>query len=177
MSDTAKVCQVDEDDRMVFDADGNLIARAAMFTEELLVTDVVIEPVYRKRLLDPRGRRTEQPMRLVTISDQPVPQTVEVPERMAPLPSADAELYDALVLGTRDYVVKNGFTDVVIALSGGIDSTIVACVAVEALGADHFRFAPIAAVVRASPIAHFIPADDQLINSLAKGLISGITLK
>ena len=122
---------------MVFDADGNLIARAAMFTEELLVTDVVVEPVYRKRLLDPRGRRTEEPMRLVTISDQPVPQTVEVPERMAALPSADAELYDALVLGTRDYVRKNGFTDVVIALSGGIDSTIVACVAVDALGADH----------------------------------------
>jgi NAD+ synthase (glutamine-hydrolysing) len=122
---------------MVFDADGTLIARAAMFTEELLVTDVVIEPVYRKRLLDPRGRRTEEPMRLVTISDQPVPQTVEVPERMATLPSADAELYDALVLGIRDYVRKNGFTDVVIALSGGIDSTIVACVAVDALGAEH----------------------------------------
>jgi NAD+ synthase (glutamine-hydrolysing) len=56
---------------------------------------------------------------------------------MAPLPSADAELYEALVLGTRDYVRKNGFTDVVIGLSGGIDSTIVACVAVDALGADH----------------------------------------
>jgi NAD+ synthase (glutamine-hydrolysing) len=122
---------------MVFDADGNLVARAAMFTEELLVTDVVIEPVYRKRLLDPRGRRTEQPMQLVTISDQPVPQTEPVPERLAPLPTADAELYDALVLGTRDYVRKNGFTDVVIALSGGIDSTIVACVAVDALGAEH----------------------------------------
>jgi NAD+ synthase (glutamine-hydrolysing) len=48
-----------------------------------------------------------------------------------------AELYDALVLGTGDYVRKNGFTDVVIGLSGGIDSTIVACVAVDALGADH----------------------------------------
>ncbi len=122
---------------MVFDADGNLVARAAMFVEELLITDVVVEPVYRKRLLDPRGRRTEQPMRLVTISDQPVTRGDAVDERIAPLPSADAELYNALVLGTRDYVRKNGFTDVVIALSGGIDSTIVACVAVEALGAEH----------------------------------------
>ncbi len=122
---------------MVFDADGNLVARAAVFAEELLITDVVIEPVYRKRLLDPRGRRTEEPMRLVTISDQPVPHDTHAVERVAPLPSADAEMYDALLLGTRDYVRKNGFTDVVIALSGGIDSTIVACVAVEALGAEH----------------------------------------
>jgi NAD+ synthase (glutamine-hydrolysing) len=122
---------------MVFDADGNLVARAAMFVEELLVTDVVIEPVYRKRLLDPRGRQTDDQMQLVVVSEQPVPHEAPAPLRMAPLPSADAELYDALVLGTRDYVRKNGFTDVVIGLSGGIDSTLVACVAVDALGADH----------------------------------------
>ena len=47
------------------------------------------------------------------------------------------QVFGALVLGTRDYVRKNGFTDVVIGLSGGIDSTLVACVAVDALGADH----------------------------------------
>jgi NAD+ synthase (glutamine-hydrolysing) len=122
---------------MVFDADGTLVARAALFQEELLITDVVIEPVYRKRLLDPRGRRTEQQMRVVTVSEQPVAHSAVAPARLAPIPSADSELYDALVLGTRDYVRKNGFTDVVIALSGGIDSTIVACVAVEALGAHH----------------------------------------
>jgi NAD+ synthase (glutamine-hydrolysing) len=46
-------------------------------------------------------------------------------------------MYRALVLGTRDYVRKNGFSDVVIGLSGGIDSTIVACIAVDALGAEH----------------------------------------
>ena len=122
---------------MVFDADGNLVARAALFEEEFLVADVVIEPVYRKRLLDPRGRRTEQPMRLVTISDQPVPHDTPTPTRVAEPLSPDAELYGALVLGTRDYVRKNGFSDVVIGLSGGIDSTIVACVAVDALGAEH----------------------------------------
>ncbi|MFZ4720091.1 MAG: NAD+ synthase [Ilumatobacteraceae bacterium] len=122
---------------MVFDADGRLVARAPHFTEHLMITDVVVEPVYRKRLLDPRGRRTERPMRLVTISDQPVPHPDVLSAAVEPLPSADQELYDALVLGTRDYVRKNGFTDVVIGLSGGIDSTIVACVAVDALGADH----------------------------------------
>ncbi|MDP2291573.1 MAG: NAD+ synthase, partial [Actinomycetota bacterium] len=122
---------------MVFDAEGNLLSRAALFTEELLITDIVIEPVYRKRLLDPRGRRTEEPIRLVHVSDQPVAHDEPAPVRMAELPEPDAELYDALVLGTRDYVLKNGFTDVVIGLSGGIDSTIVACVAVDALGSDH----------------------------------------
>lgn len=54
-----------------------------------------------------------------------------------PALDGDAELYEALVLGTRDYCRKNGFSDVVIGLSGGIDSTLVACVAVDALGADH----------------------------------------
>jgi NAD+ synthase (glutamine-hydrolysing) len=48
-----------------------------------------------------------------------------------------AEVYQALVLGTRDYVRKNGFSDVVIGLSGGIDSSLVACVATDALGAEH----------------------------------------
>ncbi|MDO8363191.1 MAG: NAD+ synthase [Actinomycetota bacterium] len=122
---------------MVFDAEGTLVARAALMVEELLITDVVIEPVYRKRLLDPRGRRTEEQMRLVTISDTPVVHATPAAPRLVALPEPDAELYDALVLGTRDYVHKNGFTDVVIGLSGGIDSTLVACVAVDALGADH----------------------------------------
>jgi NAD+ synthase (glutamine-hydrolysing) len=122
---------------MVFDADGTLVSRAALFQEELLITDVVIEPVYRKRLLDPRGRRTEEQMRVVMVSEQPVVHAEAAPTRLAPPLSAEAELYDALVLGTRDYVRKNGFNDVVIALSGGIDSTIVACVAVDALGAEH----------------------------------------
>ena len=123
---------------MVFDADGNLVARAAQFVEELLIADVHIDPVYRKRLLDPRGRRTEVEMPLVHVSDAPVGRDITPPAaRIAPTLAADAELYEALVLGTGDYVRKNGFTDVVIGLSGGIDSTLVACVAVDALGADH----------------------------------------
>ncbi len=122
---------------VVFDADGQLVARAAQFVEELLITDLEVEPVYRKRLLDPRGRRTDGQLPVVFVSDRPITQAAPAPARFAEPLSADTELYDALVLGTGDYVRKNGFTDVVIALSGGIDSTIVACVAVEALGAEH----------------------------------------
>ena len=123
---------------VVFDAEGRLVARAAQFVEELLITDVHIEPVYRKRLLDPRGRRTEIEMPLVHVSDASLGRDITPPAaRVAPKLAPTAELYEALVLGTGDYVRKNGFTDVVIGLSGGIDSTIVACIAVDALGADH----------------------------------------
>jgi NAD+ synthase (glutamine-hydrolysing) len=123
---------------MVFDAEGQLVARAAQFVEELMITDVHIEPVYRKRLLDPRGRRTEVEMPLVHVSDASLGRDVTPPAaRIAPKLAPTAELYEALVLGTGDYVRKNGFTDVVVGLSGGIDSTIVACIAVDALGADH----------------------------------------
>jgi NAD+ synthase (glutamine-hydrolysing) len=123
---------------MVFDADGRLVARAAQFVEELLITEVHIEPVYRKRLLDPRGRRTEIEMPLIHVSGASLGCDITPPvARIAPKLAPAAELYEALVLGTGDYVRKNGFSDVVIGLSGGIDSTIVACIAVDALGADH----------------------------------------
>ncbi|HEX3090802.1 MAG TPA: NAD+ synthase [Ilumatobacteraceae bacterium] len=123
---------------MVFDAEGRLVAQAAQFVEELLITEVRIDPVYRKRLLDPRGRRTEVEMPLVHVSDASLGRDSTPPAaRIAPRLTPDAELYEALVLGTGDYVRKNGFTDVVIGLSGGIDSTLVAAIAVDALGADH----------------------------------------
>ena len=122
---------------MVFDADGNLLARSPQFREDLLVVDVEIDPVYRKRLLDPRGRVTETLLPTVVISEDPVVHEEPFAGRIAPLLDPVAEVYEALVLGTRDYVQKNHFTDVVIGLSGGIDSTIVACIAVDALGADH----------------------------------------
>jgi len=122
---------------MAFDADGNLLARAGQFTEELLVAEIEIEPVYRKRLIDPRGRVTETLLPIVHISDEPIEHGDRVEAPLTPLLEPAAEIYAALVLGTRDYVRKNRFTDVVIGLSGGIDSSIVACVAVDALGADH----------------------------------------
>jgi NAD+ synthase (glutamine-hydrolysing) len=126
---------------LVFDGDGQLLARAPQFREDLMVVDVPIPPVYRKRLLDPRGRRTDVELPLVHVSDAPVradevgdePPTSPIAEPFDP----DRELYDALVLGTRDYCGKNGFTDVVIGLSGGIDSTLVACIAADALGPEH----------------------------------------
>ncbi|HSH10854.1 MAG TPA: NAD+ synthase, partial [Ilumatobacter sp.] len=138
------VNQVGGQDELVFDggsfvvdADGRLLARAPQFVEDLMIVDLPVPPVYRKRLLDPRGKRTDAELPLVHISD-----TTRAPDTVVHSPIAEPlerhhELYDALVLGTRDYLRKNGFTDVVIGLSGGIDSTLVACIATDALGAEH----------------------------------------
>jgi NAD+ synthase (glutamine-hydrolysing) len=122
---------------LVFDHEGTLLARGSQFEEQLLIVDVPVPPVYRKRLLDPRGRLTEALLPTVHVSAMPVVHDEPLSAPIAEPFDADRELYDALVLGTRDYCRKNGFSDVVIGLSGGIDSTIVACLAADALGADH----------------------------------------
>ncbi|HEX5366427.1 MAG TPA: NAD+ synthase [Acidimicrobiales bacterium] len=124
---------------MIFDAQGGLVARAGQFTEEMLVCDVEVLPVFRKRLLDPRGRLTEPSLPVVDISSSP---RVEDPAdtcrgAVAPTLPPVREVYEALVVGTRDYVRKNGFTDVAVALSGGIDSSIVAAIAADAVGPGH----------------------------------------
>jgi NAD+ synthase (glutamine-hydrolysing) len=124
---------------MVFDAAGDLVARAPQFTEATWVCDVDVQPVFRKRLLDPRGRDHNEPLPVVELTSTPRahdPGDVRAPEVTAPLPRV-REVYEALVLGTRDYVRKNGFTDVVVGLSGGIDSSLVAVVATDALGPEH----------------------------------------
>jgi NAD+ synthase (glutamine-hydrolysing) len=122
---------------LVFDATGRLMARARQFTSDLLVVDVDVRPLFRKRLLDPRGRSRRPPLAEVLISEaSPVAaepaRTPRIEEPLGP----EAEVWAALVTGTRDYVQKTGFSEVVIGLSGGIDSSVVAAVAVDALGAD-----------------------------------------
>ena len=124
---------------MVLDPHGELLARAGQFTEETLVCDIEVQPVFRKRLLDPRGRATEPPLPVVDISSAPRvddPGDVRRPGVADPLPPVH-EVYEALVTGTRDYVRKNGFTDVAIGLSGGIDSSLVAAIATDAVGPEH----------------------------------------
>jgi NAD+ synthase (glutamine-hydrolysing) len=113
----AYVNQIGGQDELVFDgasvvmsADGSLLGAAAQFREELLVVDVEVD------------------------GDGSSPQPVR---SLIPPLEPDAEVYEALVLGTRDYVDKNGFSAAVIGLSGGIDSSLVAAVAVDALGADN----------------------------------------
>lgn len=125
---------------LVLDASGRLLGCLPQFVEDLAIMDVNVRPVYRKRLLDPRGRMVSNPLPVAEVTGEPPGTTVG--ERRLPCPVAatlplEEEVYTALVTGTRDYVTKNGFTDVVIGLSGGIDSSLVAAVAVDALGAGH----------------------------------------
>jgi NAD+ synthase (glutamine-hydrolysing) len=120
---------------MLFDENGHLVARARQLEEDLLVVDVDVRPAFRRRLLDPRGRSRATALPEVAISDARLGERPEAP-RIEPLLAPVHEVYEALVLGTRDYVGKNGFTDVLIGLSGGIDSSLVAAIAVDALGPD-----------------------------------------
>lgn len=125
---------------MVVDAEGELLARAPQFVEDLMIVDMPVPPVYRGRLLDPRGRRTEAELPIVPVSSKP--RHRRTPGEVPLAPIADEldhyrELYDALVLATGDYLRKNGFSEVVIGLSGGIDSTLIACIAADALGPEH----------------------------------------
>ncbi len=141
--------QVGGQDELVFDGgsmvlgpEGELLAQAAMFEEELLVCDLNLEEAFKTHLHDPR-RRQEQPtrgseVRQVALSEEPFVAAKPAVERRVAAPlEAEAEVYAALVTGTRDYVHKIGFEKVVIALSGGIDSSLVAAIAVDAIGKEN----------------------------------------
>ena len=128
-------------DSTIFDPEGELVAEASPFTEELLVADLEIEQVFRARLHDPRRRHTTRraPDSVARVVLDEAPFTGErppAPPTATVLHDDLAEVYQALVTGTRDYVEKNGFGGVVLGLSGGIDSALVATIAVDALGAE-----------------------------------------
>ncbi len=133
----AYVNQVGGQDELVFDGDsmvvgpdGALLARAPQFVEHVLVLDLDL----------PEGASEAGPGRLYDRVTGPggagdAPTDLLRPEPAAPLSECE-EVYRALVLGLRGYATKNGFSSVVLGLSGGIDSALVATLAVDALGAD-----------------------------------------
>ncbi|WP_297162438.1 NAD+ synthase [Thermogemmatispora sp.] len=134
---------------MVFNEQGRLIARAKQFEEDLLVVDLDIASVFRSRLHDPRRRqerlelRPEEVPLIVVSSDSLPPPTLDgrpllgAGQRIEPALERLAEIYAALVLGTRDYVRKTGFSKAVVGLSGGIDSSLTAVIAADALGPEN----------------------------------------
>jgi NAD+ synthase (glutamine-hydrolysing) len=153
----------------VYDHHGSPIARAPQFSEHLLIADVDAHAARAARLTDTRprlARRVEhRPVahlgRFTTTAGataEPAPHG-DVAELLDP----EAEVYAALVLGTRDYVRKNGFEHVVFGLSGGVDSTLVATIAVDALGPDK-----VTAVVMPSPYSSSGTQDDA--RALARNL-------
>ncbi|MGZ8766467.1 MAG: NAD+ synthase, partial [Acidimicrobiia bacterium] len=121
---------------LVFDEHGHLIARAAQFADTLLVVDVDVPLGFRRRLLDPNGRLGTPMLPEVPVTESRIP-GIRRPAHIEPELEPVREVYEALVLGTRDYVRKNGFREVLIGLSGGIDSSLVASVAADAIGAEN----------------------------------------
>ncbi len=131
----------------IVDQNGEIIAEGKQFEEDVIVADLDLEAVFIKRLHDPRRRQQvfDLPMERVekiTIAQKrgSLEERKLLPRFRAsalPVPPMEEEVYKALVLGTRDYVQKNGFVSVCIGLSGGIDSAIVAAIAVDAVGAQN----------------------------------------
>jgi len=127
---------------LIFDARGELLCRGRSFEEDLLVADLDLDAVFSQRLHDPRRRQQR------ALPDEGVPCTTlagapssadkpPLPPRDVPPMARLEQVYRALLLGTRDYVRKNGFETVVVGLSGGIDSALTATLAADALGAEH----------------------------------------
>jgi NAD+ synthase (glutamine-hydrolysing) len=143
------VNQVGGQDELVFDGQsayvdpqGRVLARADAFTEELLVVDLTLEEGATARLSDrPRRSPATDPrpplaVNRVRVSDLLADPGPPAERRLAAPLAVEEEVYRALVTATRDYVGKNGFDTVHIGLSGGIDSSLVATVAADALGRD-----------------------------------------
>ncbi len=153
----AYVNMVGGQDELVFDGgsrvvgpDGDLITEGPFFEEALIVLDLDIERVRRARRETPREARkckdewcgtTDGP----SADDAktypvPLPKTVSKPVIPAPVVRSMSEvesIYRALVVGTRDYLRKSGFSKALIGMSGGVDSTIVAVIAADAIGAEN----------------------------------------
>ncbi len=131
---------------LAIDQDGRVLARCPQFEESLTFCTIDPREVSAARLRDTRHRVNVRRQRRATpMAEPPVVHVaaLEAPSRgktvggsLAPLLEPEAEVYAALRTGLADYVDKNGFDRVVIALSGGIDSALVAMVAADALGAE-----------------------------------------
>ncbi|MGZ4411258.1 MAG: NAD+ synthase, partial [Gaiellaceae bacterium] len=127
---------------LVVDDEGDVVARAAGFEEELLIVDLSPEAVIGRRLSDVRRRALaqQQPPRMPRVLSFPAasePRRDRADASLRPFGDDLEQMRQALVLGLGDYVRKNGFSDVVVGVSGGIDSAVTAALAVEALGRDH----------------------------------------
>jgi NAD+ synthase (glutamine-hydrolysing) len=109
-------------DTIVVAKDGSVLARTPQFDDQLIIVDIDC------------AEGTSQPD--VVISEEPTTLASQIDSRLATPLSDEAEMWQALVMGLRDYVGKNGFRSVVLGLSGGIDSALVATIAIDALGKD-----------------------------------------
>jgi NAD+ synthase (glutamine-hydrolysing) len=135
---------------IIVDQDGKIISRGKQFEEDMIVADLDLESIMMRRLHAPRRRQKivklgkEAVEKIVIPVGKPSgkkkggPPVYSVAKVSAVLEPSE-EVYTALVLGTSEYVRKNGFKGAVIGLSGGIDSALVATIAADALGRNNVR--------------------------------------
>jgi NAD+ synthase (glutamine-hydrolysing) len=158
----------------VIDHTGATIARAAQFREELLVCDIDLQAAGAARLRDPSqrpaARRSQRsalvlPALAARTSNAEGPLALPGGALAEPLAPQEAEVYAALALGLRDYVRKNDFQHVVLGLSGGIDSALVACLAADGLGPECVNVA-----IMPSPYSSSATQDDARALAAALGV-------
>ncbi len=139
-------------DELVFDGnsfvvgpDGDIIAKGKAFEEDLLICDLDLDAIFRKQLKDNRLRNLrasyKREERVIEVFlDYKIKDKLElIPQRVELDLKEAEEIYKALVLGLKDYIHKNNFEKVVIGLSGGIDSSLTATIAVDALGSENVK--------------------------------------
>ena len=127
---------------LIYDSSGRLVTRGTAFREELVLADLEIESVLRTRLRDPRPRKENTTILKEIGESKKVDVSLQRAQNPQPLvarptvePTGEVEeVYQALVLGTHDYLTKSGFSKVLVGLSGGVDSALTATVAADALG-------------------------------------------
>ncbi|MFH1025908.1 MAG: NAD+ synthase [Nitrospirota bacterium] len=131
---------------LILDQDGNVIIRGKQFEEDLIIADLNFEGIMMKRIHTPRRRQEVMNIEKGTVEKITVSRKkLSHKEKRLPVRPKSGyrtfdtmeEVYTALILGTSDYVKKNGFKGVVIGLSGGIDSSLVASIAADALNAQN----------------------------------------
>ena len=125
---------------LIFAPNGEVLARGPAFEEAMIVADIDLDAAFQHRLHDPRRRKRKRvsDSQAVTITEVPREEKPGLgrPQMAEPL-LTEEEAYRALVVGTRDYIRKNGFEKVLVGLSGGVDSSLVAAIAVDALGPEN----------------------------------------
>jgi len=147
---------------------GETLARAVQFEQDMLLCDLDLDAVVPPRAAgDGLAAKREAAPPLVVLPGRPPSPRLDAisPRLTAPLAPEEAEIYAALKLGLRDYVEKNGFSHVVLGLSGGIDSALVACLAADALGAER-----VSAAIMPSPYSSSATQDDARALAAALGI-------
>jgi NH(3)-dependent NAD(+) synthetase (EC 6.3.1.5) len=129
---------------LILDTQGEILAKAESFEEELLLADIDLDEIFRLQLKDNRLKNLRHIKKPINVKEVRLDYKIknknnQISQKIALDKKEIEDTYKALVVGLRDYINKNGFKKVVIGLSGGIDSSLTACIAVDALGKENVK--------------------------------------